>query len=233
MSWWDPSLLADLSGHYHVTVFDLPGVGYSGPSTASFSLTWLADMTAGLALTIGLSDPIVLGWGLGGDVALSLAERHPQLVASLVLVDTALGGARATQPAPEVVRLLALPGATPVALSRLLFPPTTAGLHERMLWQKSLFVGTTDWLTAQSVKAEAALQATIWRRSTVAVGLSQVTIPALVVSGADDVVFPPENAVLLASELTHASLVSFPGSGYGAITQDTPAFVAAVEKFTR
>jgi pimeloyl-ACP methyl ester carboxylesterase len=232
LSWWDPALLLDLSGHYSVTVFDLPGAGYSGASTAPLSLAWLADMTAGLALTIGLSDPIVLGWGLGGEVAMSLAERHPGIASSLVLVDTSVGGAGTPQPAPEVVRLLAMPGSTPLALSGLLFPPTTAGLQERVLWQNSLFVGTTDWLTATTIKAEAALQAAIWKRSNLAAGLSQVTIPVLVVSGADDVVFPRANANLLAVELLHATLVVFASSGYGAITQDEPAFVVAVEKFT-
>jgi hypothetical protein len=32
--------------------------------------------------------------------------------------------------------------------------------------------------------------------------------------------------------LLHATLVVFASSGYGAITQDEPAFVVAVEKFT-
>ena len=54
LSWWGQSLLSDLSGHYRVTVFDLPGVGYSGRATAPLSLSWLADMTAGFALTVGL-----------------------------------------------------------------------------------------------------------------------------------------------------------------------------------
>jgi pimeloyl-ACP methyl ester carboxylesterase len=60
-----------------------------------------------------------------------------------------------------------------------------------------------------------------------------VKIPAFVVSGADDVVFPSGNASELANEIRHASLVIVPDAGYGAMTQDEPAFVAAVEKFTR
>ena len=233
LSWWEPALLSALSSHYTVTVFDLPGAGYSGASTRPLSLPWLADMTAGLVLTLGLSDPIVLGWGLGGEIALSLANRHPGIVSSLVLVDTSVGGAGAPGPAPQVVRLLATPGATPLALSGLLFPPTTAGLQERVLWQNDLFAGTTDWLTATTIRAQAALQAAIWKRSTLAQGLSQVTIPVLVVSGADDVVFPPAGANLLAVELPHATSVTFAGAGYGAVMQDEPAFVAAVENFTR
>jgi pimeloyl-ACP methyl ester carboxylesterase len=232
LSWWDSTLLSDLSLQYRVTVFDLPGAGYSGAATAPLSLGWLADMTAGFALSVGLSHPIVLGWGLGGEIALSLAERHPGLASSLVLVDTSGGGAAATQPSRGVAGLLALPGATPLALSELLFPPTTFGLHKRLLWQNSLLQGTPDWLTERTIQAEARLQAAIWKRSPLTAGLSRVTIPALVVSGTNDVVFPPENAYLLDSELPHVKLRMFIDAGYGAITQDEPAFVTALEKFT-
>ncbi len=232
MSWWDPSLLADLSSHYRVTMFDLPGAGYSGAPTAPVSLAWLADMTAGFALTVGLSRPVVLGWGLGGEIALCLAERHQGLASSLILVDTSAGGPGAIPPTKGVVRLLGEPGATPLQLSKLLFPATSAGLQERVLWQNSLFAGTTDWLTSRSIKWQASLQASLWRSSLLAAGLPRVTTPALVVSGSDDAVFPAEDASLLGAGLPHATVLLLPGSGYGAITQDEPAFVAAVEKFT-
>ena len=231
LSWWDSALLTDLSRHYRVTVFDLPGVGYSGAATASFSLGWLADMTAGFALAAGLSHPVVLGWGLGGEIALSLAERHPGLASSLVLVDTSAGGAAAPQPSRSVARLLALPGATPVALARLLFREPAPGWSSRGLWVNSL-LATPDWLTAGAITAEARLQAAFWRASPLTPELSRVTIPVLVVSGSDDLVFPPGNAPLLEGELRHARLVTLASSGYGAILQDEPAFVAAVERFT-
>jgi 3-oxoadipate enol-lactonase len=225
-------LLSDLSGHYRVTVFDLPGVGYSGVATSRVTLAWLADMVAGFSLTVGLEDPVVLGWGLGGQIALSLVERHPGLASALVLVDTAAGGADADLPSRGVVRLLSEPAATPLTLSTVLFPPTVAGLAERLSWPDSLFEGPPDWMTAQSVEAEASLQATIWRTASLRAELARMTTPALVVCGADDVVFPPLNSSRLASEIPHATLVSFPGSGYGAIIEDEPEFVAALERFT-
>jgi pimeloyl-ACP methyl ester carboxylesterase len=232
VTWWGQTLLSDLSGHYRVTIFDLPGAGYSGAATAHLSLAWLADMTAGFALTVGLTDPIIVGWGLGGQIALSLVERHPGFASALVLVDTAAGGAGSKTPSPSAVRLLGQPAATPVAISSLLFPPTTAGLAERLTWPTTLFSGPPDWMTGAAVEAQATLQATVWRTSALRTGLSHLGVPVLVVSGADDDVFPPENAARLAVEIPRASYLSFPGAGYGAIVQDEPAFVGAVEKFT-
>jgi len=230
LSWWSQTLLADLSGHYRVTMFDLPGIGYSG-TVNRLSLAWLADMTAGFSLTVGLSHPIVLGWGMGGQIALSLAERHPGLAASLVLVDTSPGGPGEVPPSADVARLLARPGATPVALSTLLFPATPVGLQDRLRWQSSLFVGTADWLTAQAVEEEATLQGSLWGHSPLVTGLKQVAVPVLVVSGADDVVFPSANASLLVRALKHVTEITFARAGYGAIVQDEPSFVAAVDRF--
>jgi len=231
LSWWSQTLLSDLSGHYRVTVFDLPGVGYSGSAARPLSLSWLADMTAGFSLTVGLSHPIVLGWGMGGQIALALAERHPGLASSLILVDTSPGGPGSVPPSVDVARLLAEPGATPVALSTLLFPATPVGLADRLKWQSSLFAGTTDWLAAPAVEEEAALQADLWAHSSLVTGLEQVAVPVLVVAGADDVVFPAANSSLLARELKRVTRIIFARAGYGAIVQDEPSFVAAVDRF--
>jgi len=87
-------------------------------------------------------------------------------------------------------------------------------------------------MTARAVNAEAALQAGVWKRSPLIAALPSVTLPSLVVSGASDVVFPTEDSNLLKDELPEATEVVFPEGGYGALIQDAPAFVAAVEKFT-
>ena len=186
-------------------------------------------MTAGLALTLGLSDPIRPRMGSRRRDRLVPCRAASRGLRHRSSSSTPRSEVQARpQPAPDVVRLLAAPGATPVALSTLLFPPTPAGLQARVSWQSSLFTGTTDWLTDATIKAEAALQASVWKRSDLAAGLSAVTIPALVVTGADDVIFPRANANLLAVQLLHTTLVVFPGSGYDAITQEEPAFVTVL-----
>lgn len=232
LTWWEPSLLSALAAHYRVVVLDLPGAGYSGPPTQALSLGWLADEVAGLSSALGLTRPTVLGWGLGGQIALALAERHPGLSSSLVLVDTAAGGAGSALPSRAVSSLLARPGATPVALSRVLFPPGAAGSAAATAWQAALVAGAPDWLTSRAVSAQASLEASLWKSSPLVAGLSSITARALVVSGPADVVFPPANAGLLAFQLRHAQSLVLPSGGYAAILQDEPSFVAALEKFT-
>ncbi len=62
---------------------DLPGYGAT-PSVHPYSAETLAD-----ALAAGLTAPVnLIGWSLGGMVALALAARHPDKVSRLVLVGT-------------------------------------------------------------------------------------------------------------------------------------------------
>ncbi len=89
-STWDATarLLAETR---HVVAPDLPGFGESEkPPAARFPYTVdafteaMADLYAGL----GLGRAAVVGHGLGGAIALSLAARHAELVSRLVVIDT-------------------------------------------------------------------------------------------------------------------------------------------------
>lgn len=230
MTWWDPQLLEDLAQHYTVTVFDLPGTGFSGPAPGATSVEAVADLTAGLAAALGLKAPIVLGWGLGGEIALSMTERHPGLVSRLVLVDTSAGGPSAVRPVASVAAELASATATRVELASLLFPPTL--IASITGWLARVAELPPDDLVAAAIAEEAALQASAWSDPSIADGLSRLRVPSLVVLGSLDEVFPPVDSTALAAALHGSRQVVLPGAGYAGIFQDEPQFVAALERFT-
>ena len=70
-----------------VIAVDRPGSGYSQRSPgASATLGAQADALAALIDTLHLDRPVVVGHSLGGAVALTLAQRHPDKVRALALV---------------------------------------------------------------------------------------------------------------------------------------------------
>lgn len=229
MAWWQPSLVALLGQHYRVTMFDLPGIGYSQPATEPVTLDWLADETAGLVQALSLSHPTVLGWGLGGDIALALAKRHPASVGALVLVDTSAGGSAARAPAPSTSALFSSRWATPSSLAPSLFTgSTTAG----SAWLSALSSGVPDNVTQAGIAEEAELERYIWSGPAFAGGLSAVTVPTLVVYGSEDTVCPVPDGALLVRAIAGAKAAVLPSAGYGSMFEDPSQFVAAVEQFT-
>ena len=72
---------------------DLPGHGQSGRDVGSGDPEFLADVVAQLIAARGHDSVHIVGHSLGGAVAIALADRHPDLVASLFLISPAgLGG---------------------------------------------------------------------------------------------------------------------------------------------
>jgi pimeloyl-ACP methyl ester carboxylesterase len=237
MAWWEPSLLSVLAHHYTVTIFDLPGVGYSQSATVPVTLSWLADETAGLIQALSLAHPTVVGWGLGGDIALALAERHPASLGSLVLVDTSTGGSGAVRPATTIAALFNSPWATAASLASTIFGssvPGSAGAFasDASAWLVTVRSELPDEITKAGLDEERAVQLDVWSSELLAESTDSVSVPSLVASGADDTVFPASDAAQLAVAVPGAQTVTFPGAGYGSMFEDASAFVASLEQFT-
>ncbi len=229
MAWWSPALLQTLAQHYQVTIFDLPGVGYSAPPPARLSVSWLADVTAGLASELGLSSPVVLGWGLGGQIALAMAERHPALVRDLVLVDSGAPVPGAEPPPASLARLLARPTVTPAEVATLMFPASEGAA--RATWLQDLVSQVPDNVTASAISAEASLERSVWSSPALSAGLSSLRLPVLVVGGSADSLFPPADASALVAAIPGSQSRTIPG-GYGAIQADAAQILTVLQDFT-
>jgi len=230
MASWAAPFLATLAQHYRVTVFDLPGTGYSGPLPARLSLERWADDTAGLIQALHLTRPTVLGWGLGGEVALGLAERHPGSAGSLVLVDTSSGGRDAMPPSQATERIIGSPLVTATELARLFFSPRFAAAQ--VAWLQGLQTAVPDDLTQPAIVAEAQLQNGLWGSGDLGAGAGTVHLPVLVVSGSDDSLFPAPDGSLLESAIAGAKSIVYQRADYASMMEDTTRFVSALEAFT-
>jgi len=94
------AILPQLAARYKVFVFDNRGVGRTDKPDIPYSIDMMADDTAELLNTLGITQAHIPGTSMGGRIAVALALRHPRQVKSLILV---LFGFVLTPPAPELL----------------------------------------------------------------------------------------------------------------------------------
>ncbi|PKM21389.1 MAG: pimeloyl-[acyl-carrier protein] methyl ester esterase [Gammaproteobacteria bacterium HGW-Gammaproteobacteria-14] len=80
---WD-DVMPDLLQHFRVTVIDLPGMGQSPMPAGEYDLAYLVDQVGAILP----SRCHLLGWSLGGLIAMQLAATRPAQVISLTTVAT-------------------------------------------------------------------------------------------------------------------------------------------------
>ncbi|HEV2643656.1 MAG TPA: alpha/beta hydrolase [Candidatus Elarobacter sp.] len=85
-----PDLIHALSLGHRVIATDLQGHGRTADIDRPLSVEHMADDIAALLKHLNIPRADVMGYSLGGGVALQVAIRHPELVDRLVVVSTAI-----------------------------------------------------------------------------------------------------------------------------------------------
>jgi pimeloyl-ACP methyl ester carboxylesterase len=83
------AILPALAANRQVIAADLQAHGRTADIDRPLSYEAMADDVAGLVRSLGHANADLMGYSLGGEVALQVAIRHPEVVRKLVLVSTA------------------------------------------------------------------------------------------------------------------------------------------------
>ncbi len=86
---WQPLLESEFGSRFRSLALDLPGHGNSAPATdqATYSLPGYAAVLAGFARNVDARGAVIVGWSLGGHIALEAAPEMPD-VAGLTIFGT-------------------------------------------------------------------------------------------------------------------------------------------------
>ena len=225
---WRPQLAA-LTDEFTVVVWDEPGAGRSSDVPADFALADYANSLAALIDALELGRAHVAGLSWGGTVALELYRHRPELVASLILVDT-YAGWKGSLPAEEVqarvdgVRQM-------LAAADNLFDPTFPGLYAGdppaqyvpLLEAMAADVRPESMRTALLVMAEADQRDL----------LPRIAVPTLLIWGELDARSPLNVARQFENTVPDAKLVVIPGAGHVSNLEQPELFNDAVREFCR
>jgi pimeloyl-ACP methyl ester carboxylesterase len=205
-------LVEPLAARFHVIAPDLPGFGESekpSPARYAYGVEAHAEAVADLIAAFGVGRASLLGHGLGGAVALTLAADHRELVQRLIVEDSL------AYPAPMSLK------------ARLPLVPILGGIAFKQLYGRALFrslfreemyspggappLSRIDWhydtfnSPPARESAHAVMLATRDTRAIIA-RLPRIVAPTLVLWGREDRIYPVASAHRLAREIPGARL---------------------------
>jgi len=213
--------------HFHLVAIDLRGHGSSPKPAGPYRMCLLAEDVASLLYRLDAWPAHILGLSLGGAVAQQLALDQPQLVRSLVLVNTA----------PRFVSdswRYRLMGLQRVASAYLMNMNAVAAQVAQKLFpldeQAALRKETCARLAANDPNA---YKACLWAvaRFDIRASLSRIECPVLVIAGDRDTVLPMEPKRLLAERVANGQLKVIADSGHATPIDQPTAFNEAVLAF--
>ncbi|MFJ3406213.1 alpha/beta fold hydrolase [Promicromonospora sp. NPDC090134] len=202
--------LDGLADELTVVAWDEPGAGQSSDLPEGFGLAGYADELAALIESLGLGPAHVAGVSWGGTVALELYRRRPELVVTLIMIDT-YAGWKGSLPADEVRaraagarRMLAAPPAE--------FDPTFPGLFAGA--PPAELVPLLADVAADVRPATLAQQLGIMAEADLTDLLPRIDVPTLLVWGRLDARSPLTVASQFEAAIGDTTLVVIEGAGH-------------------
>jgi 3-oxoadipate enol-lactonase len=208
---WQP-LLPYLAPRYRVLTPDLRGAGESNAGDGAATMTKHADDVDRICAAAGLGKAVFVGLSIGGYVLFEFWRRHAERVAALVFADT-----RATPDAPEA-RANRLKSIADVQLHGP--APFIEGMVPKLLGESTrknrpdVARAAIAIMNESTVAGIAALQQGMAERPDSVPTLKTITVPTLIVVGAEDTLTPPSDAEQMQQGIAGSKLVKVPGAGH-------------------
>ncbi len=222
--------IAALRGRYRCIAWDHRGQGRSASdhrACIGMELVW-QDATC-LLEKLGSGPVHFCGLSMGGFVAMRMAARRPDLVRSLILLETAADA----EPIENVGRYRLLSRASRLVGTRLL-----AGRITPIMMGRSICEDPTRETELARHTEVMTRRRDIWRavngvieRAPIAPELGRIRCPTLICVGDEDTATPRARAERMQSAILDSTLVVIPRAGHSSPVEEPIAVTAAIESF--
>ncbi|MGA7009427.1 MAG: alpha/beta hydrolase [Nitrososphaeraceae archaeon] len=234
MDVWPTHFLKELALNHTVIIFDNRGVGNTTAGTRPFSIDQFANDTIGLLDALDIQRTDVLGFSMASFIAQKITLTHPERVSRLVLYGASCGGREGIPQTQEVTMTI-----SDLANNRsqnadaslsVTFPPEWIRKNPNYL--ETIPKTPEIILSTTVVKQFNAVEDWLSRNWTgVCDQLQHISIPTLIITGAEDVAVPAANSLILVQKIPGAWLVQIKAAGHGLMFQYPEKFSEIVKTF--
>lgn len=225
---WDSQIRA-LSADFPVATYDVRGFGRSEVGDGQFTMETMVDDMLEVLDALGWQRAVLCGLSMGGYIVLRTAQRAPERLLGMALCDTrsAADDDEGRLKRAAVIRRVkreGVEGWVDDFLEQALAPAT----RER---SPDLVLRIREGILANPPLGVCGAQLAMAARTDTTDVLSAVSGAALVLTGEEDRITPPETARQMADRLPDAELVLVPGAGHLSNLENPDAFDAALRRY--
>ncbi len=227
-SMWE-SQRRDLSGHFRVISFTLPGFGRGGPFIPGTGIGDCADMAVELLDELRIGRAVVAGCSMGGYIALDMYRRHRDRVRGLILANT-----RADADTPEAA---ADRRAQAKAVRKDGIADFVAGMRGKLVGASTrdsapdVLQLLDEILATATSEGIAGMLEAMARREDSSDLLAGTEVPVCIIAGAEDTLISPAIAQRMHELQPAAELHVFPNCGHLSCLERPLLFNDAVDAF--
>jgi 3-oxoadipate enol-lactonase len=222
---------AQFKEHYRCVAFDFRGQGQSEVTRSGYDMETLYEDAIALIEQLGCAPCHFLGLSMGGFIGLRLAARRPELLRSLILLETTAD----PEPSEHVAKYkqltfvarwfglgLVVDRVMPVMFGRTFLTDPMRSL-ERREWRQRMSENhrlgitraTTGVISRQGIESE----------------IDNITVPTLILVGDEDVAVPLVHSQRLHGHIAGSRLQIIPRAGHTSTVEEPTAVNGAITDF--
>jgi pimeloyl-ACP methyl ester carboxylesterase len=216
---------------YRCVAFDFRGQGQSEVTRSGYDMETLYEDAVALIEQLGCAPCHFLGLSMGGFIGLRLAARHPELLRSLILLETSAD----PEPSEHVAKYrqltfvarwfglgLVVDRVMPVMFGRTFLSDPACALKRRE-WRRhmsgnhrlGITRATTGVITRKGIESE----------------IDRIRVPTLILVGDEDVAVPPVHSQRLHERIAGSRLQIIPRAGHTSTVEEPAAVNGAITNF--
>ncbi len=223
--------IAALKNQYRCITFDFRGQGQSEVTQSGYDIESLYADAVALIEVLGCSPCHFVGLSMGGFVGLRVAIRRPDLLKSLILIETSsdpepkenIGRYRILNFVARWIGLRAVADRVMEIMFGQKFLNDPERVHLKREWKERMVANHRIGIT-RAVSG-------VITRDGVTEQLDKIGVPTLIIVGDQDVATVPAKAELIHAGIPNSKLVVIPGAGHTSTVEEPVAVTAAMAEF--